>query len=53
MVDRERLKERLRVETGAWNDQAIRVARNDPEWRRYFPGDPRPRFPCWRRLLKL
>ena len=34
-------------------DMAGRVARNDPDWGIYFPGDARPHIPRWRRLLKL
>lgn len=34
-------------------DQAERIARNDPDWGLYLPGDPRPRIPWWRRVLKL
>lgn len=37
----------------AWDDWAERVARDDPDWNLYLPGDERPKLPWWRRLLKL
>lgn len=40
-------------ERAAWDDWADRVARNDPDWNFYMPGEPRPRMPWWRRVLRL
>ena len=53
MASNEALRERLRIEREAIADWAERVARNDPDWGIYFPGDPRPHIPRWRRILKL
>jgi hypothetical protein len=53
MASKEELREQLRIEREAIEDWADRVARNDPDWGLYFPGDARPHIPRWRRILKL
>jgi len=53
MLKGRELREYLRIENEAIADWAERVARNDPDWGIYFPGDPRPHIPRWRRILKL
>ncbi|HET6317267.1 MAG TPA: hypothetical protein VFG86_12470 [Chloroflexota bacterium] len=35
----------------AFEDYGERVARNDPDWGLYFPGDPRPVRTWWQRLF--
>ena len=49
---RSRERQRLELEE-ALRDQTERVARDDSDWSLYFPGDPRPHIPWWRRVLKI
>lgn len=45
--------EKFRAENEAFRDWADRVARDDPDWGLYMPGEPRPVLPWWRRVLKI
>lgn len=53
MLSPEERRARDRREYLAWMDFLDRMERDDADYGFYYPGDPRPHIPWWRRVLKL